>query len=396
LTILILGFMILELVLLLTLVIHSRQHVRRSFPGRKAEGQFENYSAWPTYPKVALIVPLTGTSPEMPAALGSLLNQPYPNYETLLVTRDSEDAAIPLVRELLTRHSRVRHIVSGPTTACSQKNHNILAGVGALDDSVEILVFCDSTHQAPPNLLRDLVHPIASGATVITSGFHRIIPGDARVATLGRLQTVLTLNLLHGFPAIALPWGGATAVLKTAFHKYGVESVLRGNVLDDFPIGLRLLRFGFRSLPVATAILNTDLTGQTRQGWETWLTRQMLYLKYCLPITWLAAALLFSVLTGPIVLAVVAVLGGILGWVAPPLALVSMGFLLALSAIGVWCRSLVPSPVPLGPWLLAFYANIFMACWCYLKTWQTDTIAWRGISYRVTWGGRVKEVIWNR
>jgi hypothetical protein len=79
------------------------------------------------------------------------------------------------------------------------------------------------------------------------------------LATLGRLQTVLTLHLLHGFPAIALPWGGATAVLKTAFHKYGVESVLRGNVLDDFPIGLRLLRFGFRSLPVATAILNTDL-----------------------------------------------------------------------------------------------------------------------------------------
>jgi ceramide glucosyltransferase len=383
--------MALELLLLLILVIHSRDHVRRSFPERKTE-------AWslPKFPKVALIVPLTGNSPEMPAALESLLKQPYPNYETLLVTRDPEDAAVPLVRKLLTRHMRVRHIVSGPATACSQKNYNILAGVGGVADDVEILVFCDSTHQAPPSFLQDLIHPIAAGAAVITSGFHRIIPGDARVATLGMLQTVLALHLLHGFSAIALPWGGATAVLKAAFHDYGIGGVLGRTVLDDFPMGLRLLRFGFRSQPVATAILNTDLAGQSLRGWETWLTRQMLYLKYCLPVTWLATALLVWVLAGPILLAVLAGLGGMLGLVAPPLALASLGFLLALTAVGVWCRSLVPSQVPLGPWVLSFYANIFMACWCYPKTWLTDIIAWRGISYRVTWGGRVKEVIQNR
>jgi len=79
--------------------------------------------------------------------------------------------------------------------------------------------------------------------------------------------------------------------------------------------------------------------------------------------------------------------------VAPPLALGSLGFLLALTAFGAWCRTLAPSTVPLGPWLLAFYANIFMACRCYFKTWFTDIIAWRGISYRVTWRGRVKEII---
>jgi hypothetical protein len=49
----------------------------------------------------------------------------------------------------------------------------------------------------------------------------------------------------------------------------------------------------------------------------------------------------------------------------------------------------------LGPWLLGFYANIGMACWCYLKTWRTDIIAWRGISYRVTWGGRVRQIFFN-
>jgi ceramide glucosyltransferase len=390
LTILMLASMALELLFLLILVIHSRHHVRRSFPGRKTEPVF-----WPAYPKVGLIVPLTGNSPEMPAALESLLKQSYPNYQTILVTRDPEDAAIPLIRELMSCHARVRHLVSGPATACSQKNHNIVAGVRALDDNVEILVFCDSTHQAPAHFLGDLIHPIVTGAAVMTSGFHRIIPGDAHIATLGMLQTVLTLHLLHGFPAIALPWGGATAVRRLAFHAYGLEGALKVNVLDDFPQGQRLLRFGIRSVPVATAILETNLTGQTRRGWETWLTRQLLYAKYCLPSTWLAAALVVWVLAGPILFAALAGLGGILGLVAPPLALVSLGFLLALTAVGAYCRTLMPAPVPLGRWLLGFYANIFMACWCYLKTWLTDTIAWRGISYQVTWSGRVKKVIVN-
>jgi hypothetical protein len=34
-----------------------------------------------------------------------------------------------------------------------------------------------------------------------------------------------------------------------------------------------------------------------------------------------------------------------------------------------------------------------MACWGYIQTWRTHTIAWRGISYQVTWGGRVKKII---
>ena len=276
-TALMLASMALEIVLLLVLLLYSRRHVRRSFPGCDPGGSAPASDAWPAYPRVALIVPLTGNSPEMEAALTSLLNQPYPNYETVLVTRDLEDPATPLVRALLARHPHSRHIVSGPAAGCSQKNHNILAGVGALDDAVEILVFCDSTHQARPNFLRDLIHPLVTGAAVLTSGFHRIIPGDARVPTLGMLQTVLTLHLLHGFAFIALPWGGATAMLRSVFHDYGIAGVLGQNVLDDFPLGQRLLRFGIRTVPVATAILDTHLAGQTMAGWNTWLTRQLLY-----------------------------------------------------------------------------------------------------------------------
>ena len=159
---------------------------------------------------------------------------------------------------------------------------------------------------------------------------------------------MLTLHLLHGFAFIALPWGGATAMLRSDFHDYGVAGVLRTKVLDDFPLGQRLLRFGIRAQPVATAILDTHLAGQTLDDWNTWLTRQLLYLKYCLPSVWLPSALVVWVLGGPILLAVAAGLGGLAGLVSPNLALVSLGFLLAVTAIGAWCRTLVPRAAPLG------------------------------------------------
>jgi len=383
--------MALEILLLLILLLHSRAHVLRSFPERGPSAAVTG--AWPAYPRVALIVPLTGNTPVMRPALESLLNQAYPDFETVFVTRDLEDPATALVRSLLSRRAKARHVVSGPATGCSQKNHNILAAVGTLDDAAEVLVFCDSTHTAPPHFLRELIHPVVTGAAVLTSGFHRIIPGDTRLGTLGMLQTVMSLHLLHGFHAIALPWGGATAVLRPAFRDHQVAGVLGQNVLDDFPLGLRLLKAGIRSVPVPGAILNTPLSGQTLDGWSAWLTRQLLYLKYIMPATWLAAALAVWVLAAPIIFSVVAALGGLAGLAPPSLALTGLGFLALLTGVGTWCRSLVPYRVPLGPWLLAFYANLFMICWCYLKTWRTDTIAWRGISYRVTWGGRVREII---
>ena len=57
--------MALEIVLLLVLLIHSRQHVLQSFPGRNSEGSSPAAGDWPAYPRVALIVPLTGNSPDM-------------------------------------------------------------------------------------------------------------------------------------------------------------------------------------------------------------------------------------------------------------------------------------------------------------------------------------------
>ena len=393
---LILASMALELLLFLGFFLHSRAHVRRSFPGQPSGGRPHEGDAPGPLPRAAIIVPLTGNSPEMKVCLRSLLTQDYPNFETVLVTRDLEDPATPLVRDLLAGHRQVRHLISGPATTCSQKNHNILAGLAALDDSVDILVFCDSTHQAPPHFLRDLVRPLHTGEAVLTSGFHRIAAGDFRLGTLGMLQINLVLHLMHGFARIVQPWGGATAIRRSAFEAGGIRRLWSENVVDDLSMGVHLLRAGIRVKSVATAVLTTNLAGQTVAGWVDWLTRQLLFPKYVMPGYWLGFSLAVCLLLVPVLAAGLACLGGLLGLVSAPAALTSAGFLVLLTAVGAWYRTLVPQRIPLRPWLAAFYGAIAITCWSYLKTWCTNTISWRGISYRVTWGGRVRQVILTR
>jgi ceramide glucosyltransferase len=390
---LILTSMALELLLLLGLFLNSRAFVRRSFPGRPGSAPPPETGPRGAAPRAALIVALTGASPEMRLCLESLLHQDYPNYDTVLVTRDPEDPATSLALEVLAGARRARHVLSGPAAGCSQKNYNLRAGLAVLDPAVDLLVFCDSTHRAPPDFLRHLLSPLIRGEAVLATGYHRVVAEDHRLGTLGRLQVVLILHLLMGISRVAQPWGGATAVRRSIFEKYRIARVWSENVIDDLSLWVRLRRAGIRVQPVAAAVLATHLAGQTVTDWVAWLTRQLFYLKYCLPGTWLASALIACLLPGPVLLAALACLGGILGLASTQEALVGLGFLLAFSAAGACYRSLVPQKIPLGRWLLAIYAAPAVTFWSYLQTWLTHTISWRGISYRVTWGGKVRGII---
>jgi hypothetical protein len=80
------------------------------------------------------------------------------------------------------------------------------------------------------------------------------------------LFAVLFIHLLHPIRFITHPWGGATAVKRKPFEQYGVREVWAKNILDDFPLGLTLLRHGIRCYPVSMACLETPLDGLKMGG----------------------------------------------------------------------------------------------------------------------------------
>lgn len=387
-----LMFMGLGLVLPLGLFLLGSRHVRQCYCDQTQGTSPFGPESMERRPRAAVIVPLTGHTPAMKSGLESLLNQHYPNLAVILVTQDQEDPATALVREVMAGRQNVRHVVSGPARGSSQKNHNLLAGLKALEADAEILVFCDSGHQAPLNLLSALISPIAQGKAVATTCFHRVFPGDLHLGTLAMLITVLTIHLMQSLSFLAQPWGGATAVSRRVFDALNVKGLWAGNVVDDVSLGVRLLRQRRRVYPVPGICLRTEVRGLTVRDLMAWITRQLLYLKYCCPVVWLAALPGALVLVGPFVVAGLAGLGALWGLTSWTLAAMGLGYLLLFTLLGAWYRRLAPPAIPLRRWLPALYAAVFIAGASYLKTWFTDTISWRGVSYRVTWGGGVREI----
>ena len=143
--------------------------------------------------------------------------------------------------------------------------------------------------------------------------------------------------------------------------------------------------------PLPGASLSTPLDRETLAGWRDWLTRQWLYLKFCMPGTWLAGGL-WCTCCWP--------------WCCWPgcaccwrpwdgtsrgQALAAALFLAGLTGLGLALRSYHPQPGPVGKWLAAFFAALAMASWCHLRTLLTREMRWRGILYRVGWRGKVGE-----
>jgi cellulose synthase/poly-beta-1,6-N-acetylglucosamine synthase-like glycosyltransferase len=255
------------------------------------------------WPRLALLVPVTGAAAGLEGRLQALLRQDYPDYEVVFTTRDAQDPATAVILSLIPHNPRARHVVAGPARSCGQKNHNLLAAVKLVGQTPEILVFCDSNQEAPPEWLRELTAPLAAGKAGVSSGYHHVIAANFGVAALGRAVTVLTLYLGKGFRRLNQAWGGATAIRRSLFEALAVAPLWAENVVDDVSLAALLLRAGIKVGLTRGASLITPLEGVTLKGWSRWLTRQWLYLKFCLPLTWLGAGLLVHLLLALVLLA---------------------------------------------------------------------------------------------
>jgi hypothetical protein len=377
-----------EIAMLLALYLAGRKHVLGGL-WRPYAGPRPVESA----PRTAMIVPITGDTPAVRAGLESLLAQDYPNLRYVLVTRDEADPATAVARALVAGRAAAEHLLSGPAAACGQKNHNLLVGVAHVRHWAEVYVFCDSTHVARPDLARLLVDPIAQGKAPISGGFHRVVPLDASVPTLGMLNVCLFLHSLQPIRAITQPWGGAMAVTRQLFEEHGIAQVWERNIVDDFSLGPHLAKRGIRSWPVAEACLDTPLKSVPFSIWEDWLTRQLLYLKFCTPEMWIGSLAVVWMFIVPPLLGAFGLLGAVTGvgdawWIGAAAC-----YAAAFAAVGLVYRTLSPRTIGAWDWIKGFFASPVITVWCYLRTWTTFTMRWRGIAYKVTWGGRVVEVI---
>ena len=118
-----------------------------------------------------------------------------------------------------------------------------------------------------------------------------------------------------------------------------------------------------------------------------------MYFKFFQPVLWVLAAPVALILAIPLPVSAGAVLGGLPGWVEMRVALPAAAFLAAFVAAAALYRRLIPEEIPWPSWIGAFVLMHFTTAWCYAETWLTNRISWRGITYEVGRGGRVKKII---
>ncbi len=342
------------------------------------------------WPRVAMIVPVGGNSPHMTSALTSLLTQDYPDYITVFVTENADEPAAACIRKLQNDFPALRHVVAGHASLCGQKNHNSLAGIASISsEEIEILTFCDSTHLAKPDFLRLLVAPIVQGKSDFSTGYHTVEHFDEHWTTLAYSASVLLMRLLQGLSRFTQPWGGAMAIRYEAFKREQIGVLWASSVVDDCSLAALLLQRKLSVSLCASALLKTVAREHPLHIWHDWMERQILFLKFCIPVQWRLLGVLVVCMAFPPLFATLAFLGGFLG--------IGTGSAVALSLCWLacfWCemtylrRLLEKNASP-----LRFVGSFLLACGMFAKVYmgtiRAHSILWQGKKYHVGERGKV-------
>ncbi len=346
-------------------------------------------------PFATLIIPVTGAPSGLTSNLKSLIDQQYKSFDILFVLKDQNDPAVSVISKLTKRHEHATHIYSGKTTNCSQKNHNLLAGVQKAGNKPDILVFCDSGHTAHPNWLEALLQPLLlQNSCSVTSGYHQIYPEKQCISSQGRAICVLTLSLIRKLPFLAQPWGGATAIRREVFESISVTDIWKENIVDDVSLAKILQKQRIRvTIPPGTD-LQTTLEDISLYGWTVWLTRQWAYLKFIFPVLWFAAGL-FSLVCAVSVLSASSICILSLFLFSPFSHLVLQYSLICvllfvIFTIFLYCKH--PAPGSFSLWFPASFTALAMAAYCHSRTWFSTVLRWANIQYKVGRNGKVLEI----
>src|SRR5438105_9910665 len=205
----------------------------------------------PTLPRLSVVVPARDEGATIARAVGSLLEQDYPEIEVIVVDDRSSDATGEVLRELAAKDRRllVLHVDELPAGWLG-KNHALW--LGAARASGEWLLFTDADVVFAPGALgRAVAYAVAEGLDHLTLApclVARGIPLRAFVAFFAYAFITLWGAYLANDPKSGrgVGIGAFNLVRREAYDAIGGMRPLSLRPDDDIRLGRRLRAFGFR------------------------------------------------------------------------------------------------------------------------------------------------------
>jgi len=205
----------------------------------------------PTLPRLSVVVPARDEGATIARAVGSLLEQDYPEIEVIVVDDRSSDATGEVLRELAAKDRRllVLHVDELPAGWLG-KNHALW--LGAARAGGEWLLFTDADVVFAPGALgRAVAYAVAEGLDHLTLApclVARGIPLRAFVAFFAYAFIALWGAYLANDPKSrrGVGIGAFNLVRRAAYERIGTMRPLSLRPDDDIRLGRRLRGFGFR------------------------------------------------------------------------------------------------------------------------------------------------------
>jgi ceramide glucosyltransferase len=271
---------------------------------------YEKFSA--ELPPVSVLKPVHGNESRLKENLESFFRQQYPQYEILFAADESDDSAIPIIREISARYPNIpmRILVTGQPPWPNAPNYCFyrLTEIAAHN----ILVTSDSDVEVSSDYLRTVVPPLLDPQVgAVTCAFRGKSAGgiwadcDAIGQSVEFIAGVLMANLMEG---IKFGLGPTIALRKDSLARIGGYAAVREYLSNDFVVGNFIHKAGF------TVVLSSEIVDHIspkmtfRRMWERQL-RWAMGSRYSRPKGHIGTGLTFAMPYGILGLIAASLLG---------------------------------------------------------------------------------------
>jgi succinate dehydrogenase hydrophobic anchor subunit len=247
-------------------------------------------------PRVAVIVPMKGASPDAARCLAAIFDQDYPAYRVVVAVEAAGDPAHRLVREIPgSADVPLTVTVAGPAENRGQKVHNLLTALGGLAPEDEIACFADADALWPRETLATLVGELAAWDTpVLLSGYRWMFPSAATAGAVLAAAASLPVAAIAKSPRWDLAWGGTMAARRVTLDRIELARLWERSLSDDVPLS-RAMRDAGLDVKLMPNLVVPSPCGFTLGGALGFARRQYAMLRLYAPCHWLFSLAVYAI-----------------------------------------------------------------------------------------------------
>ena len=338
-------------------------------------------------PPVTILKPVKGMDAESFANFASFCRQEYPCYQLVFAVASADDPAIPVVERLKIEFPDVdiELVVDGTIHGPNYKVCNLINAWPRVKHG--IIIVCDSDIRVGEGYLREVCAPFADLEVGVVTSLYRSpgVKGAATAVEAMGFTSEMVPNVMVALKLEGLSFalGASMAVRREALEKIGGFAVLADYLADDYQLGNKVFRAGYR-IELSDCFVESIMH---REDFGTVLSRQLRWartMRASRPGGYFASGI-----TQPFPAACLALALSDCSTAGAAAAL----FLYAVRSLIVliYSRCYVKDGIfPRWLWLLPLRDALAFATWG--LAFLGNRVRWRGHLFRLLPGGRIVEL----